>query len=267
MGFMEAVHGLAKGPLDLILHSPGGDADAAQAIMSYLRDEGFDPIRAIVPLSAMSAATMMALSCDEILMGRHSQLGPIDPQFTIVTPEGPRSAAAQAILDQFERAKAECAANPPALAAWLPILRSYGPGLLSQCLTAQAAAEETVAQALKEHMFNKLPTEEAAARSAEVAAWFNDHKTHRSHGRPLRYADIHGRGVEVHLLEDDDDLQDAVLSAWHGVQLTLTGTAVNKIVENSDGKAWMIGGATLMPGGPPFIFPPRPPGPSSPAPS
>jgi hypothetical protein len=246
------------------LHSPGGDADAAQAIMSYLRDEGFDPIRAIVPLSAMSAATMMALSCDEILMGRHSQLGPIDPQFTIVTPEGPRSASAQAILDQFETAKAECAANPPALAAWLPILRSYGPGLLSQCLTAQAAAEETVAEALKNHMFKMLPAEQAAAQSAEVAAWFNDHKTHRSHGRPLRFVDIHGKGVEVHLLEDDDDLQDAVLSAWHAVQLTLTQTAVSKIVENSDGKAWMIGGAVLMPGGPPFMVPPRLSGPPSP---
>jgi hypothetical protein len=43
--------------------------------------------------------------------------------------------------------------------------------------------------------------------------------------QPLRYADIHGRGVEVHLFEVEDDLQDAVLSARHGVQLTLTGTA------------------------------------------
>ncbi len=136
-------------------------------------------------------------------MGRHSQAGAYPSAVhDRYSEEGPRSAAAQAILDQFERAKAECAANPPALVAWLPILRSYGPGLLSQCLTAQAAAEETVAQGLKEHMFKKLPTEEAAARSAEVAAWFNDHKTHRSHERPLRYAHIHGRGVEVHLLED-----------------------------------------------------------------
>jgi hypothetical protein len=266
MGFMEAVHGLSKGALDLILHSPGGDADAAKAIMNYLRDMGFDPIRAIVPLSAMSAATMMALSCDEILMGRHSQLGPIDPQFTIATPEGPRSSPAQAILDQFEHAKTECAANPQALAAWLPILRSYAPGLLSQCLTAQVAAEEMVTDALREHMFKDLPADEADQRAREVAAWFNDHKTHRSHGRPLRYADIHAQGVDVQLLEDDDDLQDAVLSAWHAVQLTLTGTAVSKIIENSDGKAWMLGGAVFIAGGPPpFGFPPRPPAPPVPS--
>jgi ClpP class serine protease len=124
MGSMEAVHGLSKGLLDLILHSPGGDADAAKAIMSYLRDVGFDPIRSVIPIAAMSASTMMALSCDEILMGHHSQLGPIDPQFTLMKPDGPRTAPAQAILDQFKLANQEYASSPQVLAAWLPILHS-----------------------------------------------------------------------------------------------------------------------------------------------
>lgn len=260
MGFMEAVHGLPQGPLDLILHSPGGDADAAKAIMSYLRDQGFDPIRAIVPISAMSAATMMALSCDEILMGRHSQLGPIDPQFTLATPDGPRSAPAQAILDQFERAKQECATSPQALGAWLPILRSYSPGLLSECLTAQEAAEETVAVAMGNYMFKDLPRADAEQRAKNIASWFNSHKTHRSHGRPLRYDDLDGQKVRVTLLEADDVLQDKVLSAWHGVQLSLSQVAVNKLIENNEGKAWMLSGSPglqIMIGGPPSSPAPR----------
>lgn len=240
MGFMEAIHGLPRGQLDLIIHSPGGDPNAAQAIMQYLRHQGFDQIRAIVPISAMSAATMMALSCDEVLMGRHSQLGPIDPQFTLATPDGPRSAPAQAILDQFERAKAECAASPQAMGAWLPILRSYSPGLLSQCLTAQQAAEDIVSESMASHMFKDLEPSKARRKASEIAAWFNDHKTHRSHGRPLRYDDVLERGVKVVLLEEDDTLQDKVLSAWHGVQLSLSQVAVNKLIENHDGKAWML---------------------------
>jgi hypothetical protein len=259
MGFMEAVHGLPEGPLDLILHSPGGDADAAKAIMSYLRDVGFGPIRAVIPISAMSAATMMALSCDEILMGRHSQLGPIDPQFTLMTPDGPRTAPAQAILDQFERAKQECASSPQALAAWLPILRSYSPGLLSQCLIAQEAAEETVAVAMQAYMFKDLPQAEAQGQAKEVAGWFNSHKTHRSHGKPLRYDDLRERNVRVALLEADDALQDKVLSAWHGVQLSLSQVAVNKLVENNEGKAWMLSGSPglqILLGGPPAAPPP-----------
>jgi len=246
MGFMEAVHGLDRGPLDLMLHSPGGDADAAKAIMSYLRDSGFEPIRAIVPISAMSAATMMALSCDEILMGRHSQLGPVDPQFTLTTPDGPRTAPAQAILDQFEAAKTECASNPAALAAWLPILRSYLPGLLNQCQTAQEAAEETVTAAMTKYMFKDIDPDEAKAKAGEIAAWFNDHKMHRSHGRPLRFDDLSARGVRVSLLEADGALQDHVLSAWHGVELSLSGVNVNKLIENHLGKAWILSGGGLQ---------------------
>jgi len=248
MGFMEAVHSIPKGPLDLMLHSPGGSADAAEAIMSYLRSEGFGPIRALIPISAMSAATMMALCCDEILMGRHSQLGPIDPQFTIPTPDGPRSAPAQAILDQFEKAKAECAANSASLAAWLPILRSYGPGLISQCLSAQTAAEDMVSVGMTKYMFaGSGDDQKAEAKAKEIAAWFNDHKMHRSHGKPLRYEDVEAKGVKVTALEDGQELQDRVLSAWHAVQISLSGVAVNKIVESSkaDGKSgcWLISGS------------------------
>jgi hypothetical protein len=263
MGFMEAVNGLPKGPLDLMLHSPGGDANAAEQIMNYLRSEGFGPIRAIVPIAAMSAATMMALCCDEILMGRHSQLGPIDPQFTIITPDGPRSSPAQAILDQFENAKAECGSNQSALAAWLPILRAYGPGLLSQCLSAQGAAEDMVSVAMAKYMFADTGGESAKAK--EIAAWFNNHKMHRSHGKPLRIEEVQEKGVKVCALEDESELQDRVLTAWHGVQLSLSQVAVNKIVESSmaDGKSgcWIISGSP----GVQLLVNPRPP--AAPAPN
>jgi hypothetical protein len=264
MAFMEVVKGLPRGPLDLILHSPGGDGDAARQIMAYLRSEGFEDIRAIVPLAAMSAATMMALSCNEILMGNHSQLGPIDPQFTLLTPDGPRSSPAQAILDQFERAKVELAGSPAALNAWLPILRSYAPGMLSQCVTAQQLAEEMVATAMTDHMFKHLGAVDAKLQAERIAAWFNDHKTHGSHGRPLPLGQVKKQGVRVSALEDDRELQDKVLSAWHGVQHSLTGVAVSKIVENHLGRAWIIQSQTGMlmlgpqQGGPPANSPAPP---------
>ncbi len=145
---MEACSNIDERNLDLVLHSPGGNPDAAESIMNYLR-ERFDHVRAVIPLAAMSAATMMALACDEIVMGAHSQLGPIDPQITILTPEGPRTAPAQAIKDQFEMAQQDCAADPSRLAAWMPLLRSLGPGLLSICDTAQQRTVEFVARQLE----------------------------------------------------------------------------------------------------------------------
>lgn len=65
-GIMEVIHGL-KGPgLDLILHSPGGSLEAAEAIVHYLRSK-FRNIRVVVPQMAMSAATMLACAADEIV--------------------------------------------------------------------------------------------------------------------------------------------------------------------------------------------------------
>ena len=74
-GFMETMSNIEETKLDLILHSPGGSSDAAQSVVEYMRQR-FDHIRVFVPVAAMSAATMIALSCDEIVMGKHSQLGP-----------------------------------------------------------------------------------------------------------------------------------------------------------------------------------------------
>src|SRR4051812_38036567 len=48
-GFMEACSNVHERELDLILQSPGGNPDAAESIMSYLRQR-FDHIRAVVPL-------------------------------------------------------------------------------------------------------------------------------------------------------------------------------------------------------------------------
>jgi ClpP class serine protease len=78
VGLMEVCRGMPAGPVDVILHSPGGSAEATASIVRYLRRQ-FTEMRVFVPLAAMSAATMWALAADRIVMGSHSQLGPIDP--------------------------------------------------------------------------------------------------------------------------------------------------------------------------------------------
>lgn len=81
-GFMLGIHQLdrTKG-LDLILHTPGGGVAATESLVDYLRQMFGRDIRAIVPQMAMSAGTMIACSCKSIVMGKHSNLGPVDPQF------------------------------------------------------------------------------------------------------------------------------------------------------------------------------------------
>jgi hypothetical protein len=259
-GFMEAVSNVEERELDLILHSPGGSAEAAESVVEYLRTR-FDHIRVFVPVAAMSAATMVALAADEIVMGAHSQLGPIDPQFTIFTPEGPRSAPAQAIKDQFEMAREQCEANPTSVAVWLPILRSYGPGLLAQCDHQRALAEQLVGTWLARYMLADESDPEAKARA--VAHWFADFTYFRSHGRRVSRDDARARGLKVTDLEADDALQDAVLSVHHAVMHTTSGTPAVKLIENQHGRAFIqMTRAVFVQQGPPQ----NEPSPSDPAP-
>jgi len=125
-GMMEVSFNLEKKPVDLILHSPGGSPEAAEGIVEYLHAQ-FPEIRVIIPQIAMSAATMIACSGSSIVMGKHSNIGPVDPQLIINTPSGPTSNPAKAIIDQFYKALAEI--NHPDKQAWSILLSQYGPSL------------------------------------------------------------------------------------------------------------------------------------------
>ena len=104
-GFMNVVHGLdrTKG-LDLLLHTPGGDTAATESLVDYLRAMFGMDIRAIVPQIALSAGTMIACACKEILMGKQSSLGPIDPQIGGIPAHG--------IVEEFKRAITAAQATP-----------------------------------------------------------------------------------------------------------------------------------------------------------
>lgn len=68
--------------IDFLIISNGGDPITALRIMSLLR-ERFDKIVVLLPYVAYSAATILALGADEIVMHRYSNLGPVDPQLTV----------------------------------------------------------------------------------------------------------------------------------------------------------------------------------------
>ncbi len=67
-------------PIALLIDSDGGTGRGAYRIASILREHcgGFI---ALVPRRAKSAATLLALGADQVLLGRHAELGPIDAQY------------------------------------------------------------------------------------------------------------------------------------------------------------------------------------------
>ncbi len=234
-GLMEVIHGL-KGPnLDLILHSPGGSPDCTGALVSYLRSK-FSHIRVIVSQAAMSAATMLACACDEIVMGKHSFIGPIDPQFILQTKLGRRAVPAQAIIDQFEMAKQECK-DSSGLATWLPILEQYGPALLIECNEATKLSEELVSEWLEKYMFKGDAGKKKTAQ--KIAMSLLNHKELKSHGRRINRDWAKEIGLKITDLEEDQLFQDLSLSVHHATIHTFGMTPAAKIIENHLGKAYM----------------------------
>jgi ClpP class serine protease len=79
-GFLRAVQITDKDiPIDIILHTPGGLVLATLQIAQALHEHEAK-VTVFVPHYAMSGGTLIALAADEIVMCKHSVLGPIDPQ-------------------------------------------------------------------------------------------------------------------------------------------------------------------------------------------
>ncbi len=66
-------------PLDLVLHTPGGLVLASYQIAHAINKHP-GKVTVFVPHYAMSGGTLIALAADEIVMGEHAVLGPVDPQ-------------------------------------------------------------------------------------------------------------------------------------------------------------------------------------------
>ncbi len=78
--------------IDLLVVSLGGDPTVAWRIMSLVRDRA-KKVGVLIPQAAFSAATLLALGADEIVMHPCGNLGPVDPQIQIKrkSPSGPGS--------------------------------------------------------------------------------------------------------------------------------------------------------------------------------
>lgn len=232
-GLMNALYGLdrTKG-LDLVLHTPGGDLAATEAIVKYLRDCFGNDICAIVPQIAMSAGTMVACSCKEIIMGRQSSLGPTDPQFGGV--------AAGGVIEEFEQAVQEVKDNPSSAELWGRIIGKYHPTFLGDCKKAVDMSVAIVGGWLKSNMFEGDP--DAESKTARIINLLCDHKQSAMHNRHFSHDDLEKIGMKIRMMEGDGELQDRILTLHHTFMVTFQKTRAVKVIESSNGARWIISG-------------------------
>lgn len=229
-GFMTCIYQLDKTKgLDLILHTPGGDISATESLVVYLKSIFGKDIRVIIPQMAMSAGTMISCCAKEVIMGKHSNLGPIDPQYGMYRAHG--------IIEEFENIKQEHVNNPLGTQVWGPILSKYTPTLVGECQKVIDWSNGLVKQWLIENMFEGVINAEDKANS--VVESIGSHALTKSHSRHLHIDYLRNIGLNITALEDDSELQDKVLSIHHSTMITLSSTKAAKIIENQNGVSFI----------------------------
>ncbi len=76
---IKGIRETGKRPIDLIIHTPGGQMHSSIQIARALKKHS-EHTRVIIPYYSMSGGTIIALAADEILMDPDAVIGPIDPQ-------------------------------------------------------------------------------------------------------------------------------------------------------------------------------------------
>ncbi|MCL4328728.1 MAG: hypothetical protein M1410_04015 [Candidatus Thermoplasmatota archaeon] len=127
----------------LILESPGGDGNTAEKLIGMFRSVFTKGFYVIIPNLAKSAATMLSLGADKIIMGLSSELGPIDPQVQILLPSGqPYYTPAKSILGTIDKARDEISKNEKMANLYYPLLQQIRPEYLKYCEDALSFSEE-----------------------------------------------------------------------------------------------------------------------------
>jgi ATP-dependent protease ClpP protease subunit len=227
-GFMAAVHQLKRDRgLDLILHTPGGDIAATEALVKYLWEMFDKNIRVIVPQLAMSAGTMIACAARSIVLGKQSSLGPIDPQIGGVPAQG--------VLDEFQIAVESIKRDPASTPLWQQIVSRYHPSFLNECVQAINWSRTMVHGWLSENMFGGDPAHEATAQA--IVGFLGDHLVTAAHSRHIPLSKCEQIGLKIERLENDKKLQDLVLTVHHAYMHTFSMSPAVKIIENHLGVA------------------------------
>lgn len=199
-----------NGNVDVILFSTGGDADAAFHIGKMLHGMTKGTLSFIVPRCATSAATLLTLAGDKILMGPPSELGPIDPQIEI-SPN--RFVSARSLRETFDLFLGKIIEHPDlpkptveALLERLPLTELVGYERLLE------HTEELVIDLLKLRMV----TEESKAKqiSNKLVRGF------KYHGRSITIDDALALGLNVEELPSEQwDLVWKFSKIWETIVL------------------------------------------------
>jgi Serine dehydrogenase proteinase len=212
--------------VDVLLHSPGGAPDATERIVHLLRSK-FKEITFLIPHSAYSAATMLALSGNEVILHPTATLGPIDPQLNGT----PARSIQRGFLTARETIKTE---GPEALPAYIPLLEQYSLHLLELCEDSLELSKTLLRDWLTEYMFENNQSMTDVIR--EAVEFFSNYELHLTHSRPLTFDRVSSLGLKIS--QPDTTLEELMREAYILISGFFGVTPFVKLYENNGTLSW-----------------------------
>jgi len=164
----------------LVVNSPGGDANVAEKLLLMCRQRFSKGFNVIVPDFAKSAATMIALGSDKILMGYLAELGPIDPQLRMAPLE--EVIPARSFIDGLEIIRKKVTEDHDPVQMYFPMMSQIRPEILASCYGAIDGARRFAEKWLKSYMLKNDPKQ-----AESVAKWLSEGEMYKSHGKVIDF--------------------------------------------------------------------------------
>jgi ClpP class serine protease len=197
IGFVDLLHNISTGePIDLMLHTCGGDVDACEKLVGLIHANVVDsPFRVVIPDLAKSAGTLMALGASTILMSDTSELGMIDPQFPMKDNQGSEIwHSVIAYLEARDEHAEALTANPKDPVALL-MLDHFDAKVVQKFRGIRDRVRTFAEDLLKRR---GLPASTISQELMSPSRW-------KTHGQPINHADAAQLGLPVEYVPTSHD--------------------------------------------------------------
>lgn len=196
--------------IDLVLHSYGGAVDTPFKVVMLIR-EFCEEFAVIVPFVAKSAASMLVLGADEVVMGPISELGPIDPlvKHPVYKDVWVPVQAVWHCLDYLQRSIIN--SPDPEVSSFIvtPMLNKLDPWLIGDYEKTMKASRQYAEALLSRYMLKDHPDQVSIVTQALTEGYF-------SHGYPIGRREAKELGLKV--TEAHGELWDVIWKLYLGYE-------------------------------------------------
>lgn len=215
---------LSKG-FFLLLSSPGGYPLAAERIINICKSySGVGKYNVIVPSKAKSAATMICMGAEKIIMSSTSELGPIDPQ--IRTPDGGVFSAFN-LIESYEELFGQAVKASGRLEPYIQQLSHYDAREIKEYQTAVSLSEDIAVKALRAGMMGGISAKDIKKK---IQVFLNPRNV-KDHGRAIYAKEAIKSGLKIEVKNVRDTTWNQVYELYYRLNNVVSSKGFAKIIE------------------------------------